>query len=173
MPDWTSKTRTALACFSLALACDTVTEYHLLGGFGWRLSWLVAEPIWGVGVFVVINRLVAAEARCCPEQVMPRPVTFFAVLGVFSYSIPTLMHHFVVLYPRPQLSWALGMSNSLGNKLLFLPLCLAFSWVFFVLVEKPCIAGKAHPQPDRPVVPTRSPRPPPSVGWPAVADSKS
>lgn len=143
LPDWTVKMRYAVACFTIAIACDLVSEHHLLGGLGWRLTWLAAAPIWGAGLFVVVNRLVAAEVRWHASQSIPRLVTIFASLGLFSYSI-YLMHHFIFLYLAPALFSGFSVTDSFARKFLSLPLCLALCWVFFLIVERPFISRAAH-----------------------------
>ena len=136
----------AFACFGAAIACDLVTQYHLFSGVGWRLCWLIAAPIWGIGLFVVVNRLVAAETYRPASDVMPRWITLFATLGLFSYST-YLMHHFVLLYLNPSLFRYLGIADSAATKILFLPLCYALCWLFFIAIERPCIIKKAHRMP--------------------------
>ena len=143
MPKWSHTNIVAIGCFAAAIASDLVTQYHLLGALGWRLSWVVGEPLWGVGIFVMVNRLIVAEARWRALDRSPRPVVFFASLGLFSYST-YLMHHFVLLYIDPVLSRNLGIANSLASKLLFLPLCYALSWVFFAWIERPFIPKTTH-----------------------------
>ncbi|WP_435008850.1 acyltransferase family protein [Tundrisphaera lichenicola] len=139
LPDWTKKMTYAGACLAAAIACDLVSEYHLFGGVAWRLSWLVGAPLWGVGLFVLVNRLISAETRWRANSGLPRLVNGFAALGLFSYST-YLMHHFVLLHLDPPLFRSLGLDDSLANKLLSLPLCYAFSWIFFLGIERHFIA---------------------------------
>jgi peptidoglycan/LPS O-acetylase OafA/YrhL len=150
LPDWTTRSRYALACFGLAIGCDLVSEFHLFGALGWRITWLMAAPIWGLGLFIVVNQVVAAEARWRAAKAIPGSVTFLAALGLFSYST-YLMHSFVLFYLDPALFRALGLPNSLANKLLFLPLCLALTWVFFACVERPFLRKSSDQPRARPI----------------------
>ena len=140
LPGWATRASSASSLLVTAIACDLASEYHAFDGIGWRLTWLVAAPIWGAGLFVVVNRLIAAEARRgADRRTPPRPIAWLARMGLFSYST-YLMHHFVLLYVDPALFRAIGVPDSLGNRFLTLPFCLACCYAFFILFEKPFLA---------------------------------
>jgi peptidoglycan/LPS O-acetylase OafA/YrhL len=149
LPAWSLKSKYAVITFAFAAFCQHVSEFHLFGEVGWQLARLAAAPVWGVGCFVVVNKLVAAESQWCANRAAPRYVTFFAALGLFSYST-YLMHSFVLRYVDPAFRGTLGITNSLPVRFLTLVLCVGFSWVFFVCIERPFIAKPVARKSDSP-----------------------
>ena len=142
LPAWSLKPTYAVIILAFAAFCQHVSDSHLFGEVGWQLARLTAAPLWGVGCFVFVNKLVAAESQWGANRATPRYLTFFAALGLFSYST-YLMHTFVLRYLDPAFRGGLEIANSLPMRFLTLLLCVGFSWVFFVCVERPFIAKPA------------------------------
>jgi peptidoglycan/LPS O-acetylase OafA/YrhL len=115
----------ALTYYLPALPKDTLAK-----NFGWFLI----HPLWGLGFFILINRLVLAEQSWIRRARMPSAVSIFAALGVFSYSL-YLTHEVVVI-----VSWRFtnpAWLQSVNVLLLTLPITIAFAWLFFLFCERP------------------------------------
>ena len=158
LPAWTADSRIAVLCCVAAAGCDLATGRHLGGGLGWRLTWLIGSPLWGVGFFVLVNRLVRAEATWQSLGTTPRLVTLWARLGIFSYSL-YLTHNLVVQHLGPTALRWLGMANDLENRLLLVVPALALAWIFFLACEQPFLNHAARrksqrDQPPRSAIPT-------------------
>ena len=59
-------------------------------------SWFLIHPLWGLGFFIVVNRMVLAEQSWLRQAKLPSLVSLFATLGIFSYSI-YLTHELVIM----------------------------------------------------------------------------
>jgi peptidoglycan/LPS O-acetylase OafA/YrhL len=98
------------------------------------VSWFLIHPLWGLGFFIVINRIVLAEQSWNSRQVVPTLISVFATLGLFSYSI-YLTHELTIMQ-----SWRWSNSAYLQVVNVFIaiiPATLFFAWVFFWFFEKP------------------------------------
>ena len=60
------------------------------------VGWFLIHPLWGVGFFIVINRIVIAEQGWNARQILPALISVFATLGLFSYSI-YLTHELTIM----------------------------------------------------------------------------
>src|SRR5215510_16415745 len=49
-------------------------------------SWFLIHPLWGLGFFILVNRMVLAEHSWLRQARLPSLVSVFSTLGVFSYS---------------------------------------------------------------------------------------
>jgi len=136
LPPWTSRLRFAGFFFAAAVGCDLATGQHLGGAMGWRLTWLIGSPLWGLGFFVLVNRLIRAEAGWRSVGLTPRPVTIFAGLGLFSYSL-YLTHNLVLKHFGPTILGRLGLADDLVGRLLLVGPALALAWAFFLACEQP------------------------------------
>jgi peptidoglycan/LPS O-acetylase OafA/YrhL len=99
-----------------------------------NLSWFLIHPLWGVGFFIVVNRMVLSEQSWIRELRLPSPVSIFATLGIFSYSI-YLTHELVIMQ-----SWRWIYSSQpqfVNVALVVVPATIVFAWVFFWFCEKP------------------------------------
>lgn len=103
-------------------------------------SWFLIHPLWGLGFFIVVNRMVLAENGWLRHAKLPSLVSVFATLGVFSYSI-YLTHELVIMQ-----SWRWTNPASLQVENVFfvvLPATILFAWVFFWFCEKPFMVRSA------------------------------
>lgn len=156
LPAWASRGWFAGLCFALAAGCDQATGRHLGGGIGWRLTWLVGSPLWGLGFFVLVNRLIQVEAVWRRAGLLPRPVTICAGVGLFSYSL-YLTHNLVLKYLGPPLLDRLGLAHDLGGGLLLVAPALGLAWVFFHVCERPFLERAARLRSQVAVGPARPP----------------
>ena len=119
-------------------------------------SWFVIHPIWGLGFFILVNRVVLAEQSWLRKAKLPSLVSVFATLGIFSYSI-YLTHELVIMQ-----SWRWTNPNWLQLANVFvvvIPATILFAWVFFWFCEKPFMAKK-------------SPAKKASPGWAALPETQ-
>jgi peptidoglycan/LPS O-acetylase OafA/YrhL len=97
-------------------------------------SWFLIHPLWGLGFFIVVNRVVLAEQSWLREAKLPSLVSLFATLGVFSYSI-YLTHELVIMQ-----SWRWtnpGWLQLANVFVVIVPATVIFAWIFFWFCEKP------------------------------------
>ena len=105
-----------------------------------NVSWFLIHPVWGLGFFIVVNRMVLAEQSWLRRATLPSIVSVFSTLGVFSYSI-YLTHELVIMQ-----SWRWMNPNwwQLANVLVVtIPATILFAWVFFWFCEKPFMVRRA------------------------------
>ena len=99
-------------------------------------GWFLLHPLWGVGFFIVVNRMVLAEDSWLREAKLPSMVSFFSTLGIFSYSI-YLTHELVIMQSW---RWINPAWLQLVNvAVVMVPATIIFAWVFFWFCEKPFI----------------------------------
>ncbi|HEU4769720.1 MAG TPA: acyltransferase family protein, partial [Pyrinomonadaceae bacterium] len=128
----------------------TVMSYFLPGVpkeyFINNAVWFFIHPLWGLGFFIVINRLVLAEQSWIRRTTVPAAISIFATLGIFSYSI-YLVHELVIMQ-----SWRWtnpAWLQSTNVLLVVLPATILFSWVFFWFCERPFMVRKKTETADR------------------------
>jgi peptidoglycan/LPS O-acetylase OafA/YrhL len=97
-------------------------------------SWLLIHPLWGLGFFIVVNRVVLAEQSWFRQAKLPSLASLFATLGIFSYSI-YLTHELVIMQSW---RWTDPARLQLANVVLIVvPATILFAWLFFWFCEKP------------------------------------
>lgn len=99
-----------------------------------NLSWFLIHPFWGLGFFIVVNRMVLSEQSWLRQARLPSLVSVFSTLGIVSYSI-YLTHELVIMQ-----SWRWITPGRLQIENVFLviiPATILFAWVFFWFCEKP------------------------------------
>jgi peptidoglycan/LPS O-acetylase OafA/YrhL len=108
-----------------------------------NVTWFVLHPLWGLGFFILVNRLVLAEQSWIRRTTVPVVVSIFAMLGIFSYSL-YLTHELVIIQ-----SWRWANPawlQSVNVLLLTVPMTILFAWVFFRFCERPfMVRRKARP----------------------------
>jgi peptidoglycan/LPS O-acetylase OafA/YrhL len=105
-----------------------------------NLSWFTIHPLWGLGFFILVNRMVLAENSWLRQARLPSLVSVFSTLGIFSYSI-YLTHELVIMQ-----SWRWTHPSLLQLVNVFLvviPATIVFAWVFFWFCEKPFMVRRA------------------------------
>lgn len=103
-------------------------------------SWFLLHPLWGLGFFILVNRIVLAEHSWLRQARLPSLVSVFSTLGIFSYSI-YLTHELVIMQSWRWINPArLQVENVL---LVTIPSTILFAWVFFWFCEKPFMSRRA------------------------------
>ena len=98
------------------------------------VAWFLIHPLWGVGFFIVVNRIVVSEQSWLRQFRLPSLISIFATLGIFSYSI-YLTHELMIMQ-----SWRWtnpAYLQLLNVFLVIVPATIVFAWVFFWYFEKP------------------------------------
>lgn len=119
-------------------------------------SWFLIHPLWGLGFFILVNRVVLAEHSWLRQARLPSLVSIFSTLGIFSYSI-YLTHELVIMQ-----SWRWINPARLQVENVFLttlPATILFAWVFFWFCEKPFMSRRspAESSPTWPTAPETQP----------------
>ncbi len=97
-------------------------------------SWFLIHPLWGLGFFIVVNRVVLAEQSWLRNAKLPSVISLFATLGIFSYSI-YLTHELVIMQSW---RWINPTWLQLANVfVVIVPATIFFAWLFFWFCEKP------------------------------------
>jgi peptidoglycan/LPS O-acetylase OafA/YrhL len=116
-------------------------------------SWFLIHPLWGLGFFIVVNRMVLAEQSWLRQATLSSLVSVFSTLGIFSYSI-YLTHELVIMQ-----SWRWTNPGwwQLANVFaVVVPAVILFAWVFFWFCEKPFMVKST---PANKAVPALTPQP--------------
>lgn len=102
-------------------------------------SWFLIHPFWGLGFFIVVNRMVLSEQSWLRQAKLPSLVSIFSTLGIFSYSI-YLTHELVIMQSW---RWITPGRFQIENVfLVIIPATILFAWVFFWFCEKPFMAKR-------------------------------
>ena len=134
LPRWCRSWRVCLTALAAAAVLAYVQETIKLSWYVHDGVWLLTHPLWAVGLFVLVNRVVAAEVTGRLWQVWPRVWRWGASIGLFSYSL-YLTHELVMLE-----IWRFtsrGIPGLLVALLIMPALSLAFAWCFFWFCERP------------------------------------
>jgi peptidoglycan/LPS O-acetylase OafA/YrhL len=151
--DWSRDLRLAtlliVAASALSNYLPFISKDTLLHDF----SWFLIHPFWGLGFFIVVNRIVLAEQSWLRQATLPSLISLFATLGIFSYSI-YLTHELVIMQ-----SWRWinpGWWQLANVFVVVIPAVIIFAWVFFWFCEKPFMV-KSSPR-DK-TIPALTPQP--------------
>lgn len=97
-------------------------------------AWFSIHPFWGLGFFIVVNRMVLSEQSWVRQAKLPSLVSLFSTLGIFSYSL-YLTHELVIMQSW---MWTKPSWLQLVNVFVFVvPATIIFAWAFFWFCEKP------------------------------------
>lgn len=134
LPNWARNLRVAAL---LVIAASIVSAYLPVISKNTLLhdvSWFLIHPLWGLGFFAVVNRIVVAERSWVRESRLPSLISIFATLGMFSYSL-YLTHELMIMQSWRWIDPAhLQLVNVFA---VIVPATLLFAWVFFWFCEKP------------------------------------
>ena len=141
LPAWTRSFGVSAGLLSVASLLVWAQNYWLPPGLMNDLIWFGAEPVWGMGFFVLVNHLVAREQRGELMQRGGAVIAWLASVGVFSYSL-YLTHEIVEWHAWPQIVDTFGVRGlpHVVVAALMLAACLAFAWLFFWLFERPFLS---------------------------------
>jgi peptidoglycan/LPS O-acetylase OafA/YrhL len=111
-------------------------------------SWFLIHPLWGLGFFIIVNRVVLAEQSWLRQTRLPSLVSLFATLGIFSYSI-YLTHEVVIMQSW---RWVNPAWLQLANVfVVVVPATILFAWLFFWFCEKPFMVRRIKSEKTLPV----------------------
>jgi peptidoglycan/LPS O-acetylase OafA/YrhL len=131
---WSRDLRLATVLIVAASALSTYLPYIPKDTLVHNTSWFVIHPLWGLGFFIVVNRMVLAEQSWLRQTTLPSLVSVFSTLGIFSYSI-YLTHELVIMQSW---RWINPSWWQLANVfVVMVPAVIVFAWVFFWFCEKP------------------------------------
>ena len=121
----------------LIVAASVISNYLPLinkDTFLHHAAWFSIHPFWGLGFFIVVNRMVLAEQSWLRTAKLPSLVSLFSTLGLFSYSL-YLTHELVIMQSW---QWTFPSWPQLANVfVLTVPATIMFAWAFFWFFEKP------------------------------------
>jgi peptidoglycan/LPS O-acetylase OafA/YrhL len=140
LPRWTRDLRIATVVITIASIISAYLPSISKDTALHHISWFLIHPLWGLGFFIVINRIVIAEQGWVREFKLPTLISIFATLGLFSYSI-YLTHELTIMQ-----SWRWSNYNWLQVVNVFaviVPATLIFAWVFFWFCERPFMTRRA------------------------------
>ncbi len=137
VPTWCRRPSVAVAALAAATVL-TAARGAASSRAGFLLNFLF-HPLWGFAFFVLVNTLWSAERRWRAEGSAPAVTVALARVGLMSYSL-YLTHTLVVAHAARWLSVPLRLEGRLALvAILLVPASLAFAWIFFRVVEAPCI----------------------------------
>jgi peptidoglycan/LPS O-acetylase OafA/YrhL len=137
---WSRNLPLAVALIVGASALSTSLPWIHKDTFLHNASWYLIHPLWGLGFFIVVNRMVLAERSWLRQARLPSLVSIFSTLGIFSYSI-YLTHELVIMQSW---RWITPGRLQLENVLMaVIPATILFAWVFFWFCEKPFMRQRA------------------------------
>lgn len=141
LPSWTRNIWVGAASLLVAIGLSHGLPIIDQEGLVHHVGWFVLHPAWGFAFFVLINWIVAAEARWREAERMPDMIARMAWIGVFSYSL-YLTHQLVIM-----VSWRFviaGWPEFMNSLLVVAPLSIAFAFVFFMFFELPYMKPAAR-----------------------------
>jgi peptidoglycan/LPS O-acetylase OafA/YrhL len=142
LPRWCRSWRVGAPALAAAALLGLVQETVPMPWYWHDALWLVTHPLWALGLFVLVNRVVAAELTGRLWAAWPRLWRWGAGVGIFSYSL-YLTHELVMLE-----IWRFcgrGLPGFLVAALIMTPLSLAFGRLFFWFCERPFMPRPARP----------------------------
>ena len=152
-PRWTGQI--ALCAPVLLVGVGLSSAQHLLppDSFLTDLAWLLEHPCWGLGFFILVNGLTAAESATTQDGAArsvagARVWSALGAIGLFSYSL-YLTHQLVLTHAVRVLSHEFAWSESasvLWQAFVLAPVSVVLAWVFYRLFERPFVT-KVRPTP--------------------------
>ncbi len=141
LPRWCRSWRVALAALAAAAGLAYLQENIRLTWYVHDGMWLLTHPLWAVGLFVLVNRVVTAELTGRLGRNAPRLWRWSASIGLFSYSL-YLTHELVLLE-----IWRFtgrGIPGFVVAILIMMPLSVAAAYLFFRFCERPFLPLSAR-----------------------------
>ena len=137
---WSRDLRLAAVLIVIASAVSANLPLINKDTFLHNAAWFVIHPFWGLGFFIVVNRMVLAEQSWLRNAKLPSLVSLFSTLGLFSYSL-YLTHELVIMQSW---QWTIPSWLQLVNVFVFtVPATIMFAWAFFWFFEKPFMKNQA------------------------------
>jgi peptidoglycan/LPS O-acetylase OafA/YrhL len=165
LPKWCRNLWIGAAAIVIASATSMLLPVTQKDTLAHNLAWMLMHPLWGLGFFIVVNRVVRAEQSWLRSErefeeglekgfetgferpgvvtkMVIRMVAAAAFVGVFSYSL-YLTHELVIMQ-----SWSfvvLEFPPIVNTLLIVVPATVVFAWLFYRYCEKPFMR-KAAPR---------------------------
>ena len=131
---WSRDLRLATVLIVAASAISSSLSYIDKDTFLHNGAWFLIHPFWGLGFFIVVNRMVLAEQSWVRQAKLPSLVSICATIGIFSYSL-YLTHELVIMQSW---QWTNPRWLQILNVAVFtVPATIIFAWGFFWFFEKP------------------------------------
>src|SRR5262249_5289069 len=131
---WSRDLRLATVLIVAASAISSCLPLINKDTFLHNAAWFSIHPFWGLGFFIVVNRMVLSEQSWLRQGKLPSFVSLFSTLGIFSYSL-YLTHELVIMQSW---QWTIPSWLQLANVFVFtVPATIIFAWAFFWFFEKP------------------------------------
>jgi peptidoglycan/LPS O-acetylase OafA/YrhL len=134
LPQWCYRPAHAVLALSCAIALVQLLPFV---NVSWvhDIGWLLMNPAWALGFFILVNYSVSAEQRWRQNlRRVPYWISALAPIGVISYSL-YLTHSFVLMH------WYWFGFTRLHIRsislLIMVPLSVAFAWLYFRICERP------------------------------------
>ncbi len=145
LPKWCRNIWLGIAAVIVASATSMILPQTEKDTVPHTLAWMLMHPMWGLGFFIIVNRVVAMEqswlkdllmftSRFDLRRLMQNAVAAAAFIGVFSYSL-YLTHELVIM----QSWWFVSsyLPPALNTFLIVVPATVLFAWVFYRYCERP------------------------------------
>ncbi len=142
LPRWCSDLRLGVFVLLLTATFAYLDRFWDGRGLAHELWWLVVHPLWGLAFFIIVNRAATAERVWRTAKRLPRVVTAFAGVGLFSYSL-YLTHELILDHLAKYMATLFQWPRStmlLFSLFILSGVSVLFAWVFFWLFEKPFIS---------------------------------
>lgn len=140
LPRWCRSWRIGLMALAAAAGLAYLQENIGMTWYVHDAVWLLTHPLWAIGLFILVNRVVAAELTGRLWRNAPRLWRWGASVGLFSYSL-YLTHELVMLE-----IWRFtgrGLPGFVVAILLMTPLSVAAAYLFFWFCERPFLPRSA------------------------------
>ena len=154
LPKWCQQLWLGVATIVVASAASTFLPHMQKDTLYHDLAWLLVHPTWGLGFFILVNRVVQVEQAWASKgqqrgktvrtlnvggRLARRLVAATAFVGTFSYSL-YLTHELVIM----QSWWFVSdrLPPQLNMLLIVVPATIIFAWLFYLICEKPYISDR-------------------------------
>ena len=135
---------TAGLIFAAMMGVWMADQRHGLRGSFHDFVWLIAQPVWALGFFVILNSMTRVEARL---RYGGLSIRLLAWLGLISYSL-YLTHEILIKYFARWLSaefdWSVPQ-QTMVSIILLSPLSIVFARLFFQYFERPFLNTSPDP----------------------------
>ncbi len=155
LPGWCRNLWLGGAAIVLASATSMILPNTQKDTFLHTFAWMLMHPVWGLGFFILVNRVVHIEQEWMRNvgaaagnirffnlaRVKRTLVAAAAFVGVFSYSL-YLTHELVIM----QSWWFITrkLPPVLNTLLIVVPATVVFAWIFYRFCERPFMRKPAE-----------------------------
>ena len=146
-PRWTINLVVCGSLITAAMMLSASTWAFPRDGLVAEIAWFIADPLWGLGFFVLVSRLSLAEAGSHGSAGHSRSRLWQALraVGIFSYSL-YLTHELVLTHGVRILGHALSWSKTASvtwQVFALAPASVVLAWGFYRVFERPFVTKAA------------------------------